>query len=392
MIRILSKFFIRDRENVSDPAVRRAYGMLCGAVGILLNLLLFAAKTIAGTLTRSIAVTADAFNNLSDAGSSVITLLGFRLAAQKPHRDHPYGHGRYEYISGLIVSMAILMMGFDLAKSSVTKILHPEPIAFSWLSVAILAVSILVKLYMALYNRAVGKKIDSVSMAATATDSLSDMCATSAVLLATLISHFSGVNIDAWAGTAVSLLILWAGYCAAKDTISPLLGKAPDPEFVRRIQDIVDAYPEVVGMHDLMVHDYGAGRVMISLHAEVPSSGDIMMLHDVIDTIERRLQEELNCSATIHMDPISTDDAAIQATRDHILSRIHAELGQDLTIHDFRMVPGPTHTNVIFDVVVPYGFSMGDAQVSDAVSRLVRETEGDYFGVITIDHPVCTAD
>lgn len=388
MIHLLSKFFIPNRDDVSDPAVRRAYGVLCGAVGIFLNLVLFAAKTVAGTITGSIAVTADAFNNLSDAGSSVITLLGFRLAAQKPHRDHPYGHGRYEYISGLIVSLAILMMGFDLAKSSVEKIFHPEDIAFSWLPVIILAASILVKLYMALYNRAVGRKIDSVSVAATATDSLSDMCATSVVLISTLISHFTGVNIDAWAGAAVSLLILWAGYGAAKDTISPLLGKAPEPEFVHRIADIVESYPEIVGMHDLMVHDYGAGRVMISLHAEVPSSGDIMALHDVIDTIERRLQDELNCSATIHMDPISTDDEQIAATRAHILERIHEELGAEISIHDFRMVPGPTHTNVIFDAVIPYDYRMSDSEVRDAIEHLVQEIEGDYFAVLTIDHPV----
>ena len=390
MIRFLSRIFIPNRENTQDPAVRRAYGVLCGAVGIFLNLLLFALKTVAGTITGSIAVTADAFNNLSDAGSSVITLLGFRLAAQKPHSDHPYGHGRYEYISGLIVSLAILMMGFDLAKTSVTKIFRPEPIAFSWLPVGILAASILVKLYMALYNRAVGKKIDSVSVAATATDSLSDMCATSVVLISTLVSHYAGLNIDAWAGAAVSLLILWAGFGAARDTISPLLGKAPEPEFVRQIADIVNAYPEVVGMHDLMVHDYGAGRVMISLHAEVPASGDIMALHDVIDTIERRLQRELNCSATIHMDPISTDDQQIAAARAQVLERIHSALGEEITLHDFRMVPGPTHTNVIFDVVVPYEYSMGDAEIKRRIEAIVREIEGDYFAIVTVDHPVAT--
>ncbi len=388
MIRLLSRIFIRNRNDVNDPAVRRAYGVLCGAVGIFLNLVLFAAKAIAGTISGSIAVTADAFNNLSDAGSSVITLLGFRLAAQKPDRDHPYGHGRYEYISGLIVSLAILMMGFDLAKTSVEKIFNPEQIRFSLLSVGILALSILIKLYMALYNRAVGRRIQSVSVVATATDSLSDMCATSVVLLSTLVSHFTGVNIDAWAGAAVSLLILWAGIGAARETINPLLGKAPDPEFVRQIAQIVESYPEVVGMHDLMVYDYGAGRVMISLHAEVPASGDLMALHDVIDTIERRLQEELNCVATIHMDPICTDDESVTTTRERVLERIHQNLGDRLSIHDFRMVPGPTHTNVIFDLVVPYGFSMSDSQVRREVARLVEEIEGDYYAVVTIDHPV----
>ena len=388
MISILSRIFIKNHTETSDPGVRRAYGVLCGAVGIFLNVLLFAAKYLAGTLTGSIAIVADAFNNLSDAGSSIITLLGFKLAAKKPDRDHPYGHGRFECIAGLVVSFVILMMGFDLAKTSVTKIIHPEAVDFSILSICILIGSILVKLYMALYNRAVGKRISSAAVLATATDSLSDVCATTMVLAATLIARFTGVNIDGWAGAIVSLVILWAGYNAAKDTIDPLLGQAPDPEFVQRIADIVNRYPDVVGIHDLAVHDYGAGRVMISLHAEVPSSGDIMALHDVIDTIERDLQDELNCSAVIHMDPISTDDALISATRNLVKERIHEAISPEISIHDFRMVPGPTHTNVIFDAVVPYEFAMSDAQVQEKISSLVRAIEGDYFAVVTIDHPV----
>lgn len=388
MISILSRIFIKNHAETSDPGVRRAYGVLCGAVGIFLNVLLFAAKYLAGTLTGSIAIVADAFNNLSDAGSSIITLLGFKLAAKKPDRDHPYGHGRFECIAGLVVSFVILMMGFDLAKSSVTKIFHPEAVDFSLLSICILIGSILVKLYMSLYNRAVGKRINSAAVLATATDSISDVCATTMVLAATLIARFTGVNIDGWAGAIVSLVILWAGYNAAKDTIDPLLGQAPDPEFVQRIADIVNRYPEVVGIHDLAVHDYGAGRVMISLHAEVPSSGDIMALHDVIDTIERDLQDELNCSAVIHMDPICTDDALITSTRELLKERIHAQLSPDVSIHDFRMVPGPTHTNVIFDAVVPYEFPQSDEQVREEISRLVRALEGDYFAVVTIDHPV----
>ena len=388
MISILSRIFIKNHADTSDPGVRRAYGVLCGAVGIFLNVLLFAAKYLAGTLTGSIAIVADAFNNLSDAGSSIITLLGFKLAAKKPDRDHPYGHGRFECIAGLVVSFVILMMGFDLAKSSVTKIFHPEAVDFSILSICILIGSILVKLYMSLYNRAVGKRISSAAVLATATDSISDVCATTMVLAATLIARFTGVNIDGWAGAIVSLVILWAGYNAAKDTIDPLLGQAPDPEFVQRIADIVNRYPEVVGIHDLAVHDYGAGRVMISLHAEVPSSGDIMALHDVIDTIERDLQDELNCSAVIHMDPISTDDALITSTRELLKNRIHEAISPDVSIHDFRMVPGPTHTNVIFDAVVPYEFPQSDEQVREEISKLVRALEGDYFAVVTIDHPV----
>lgn len=388
MIRILSRLFIKHYKNTEDPAVRHAYGMLTGAVGIVLNLLLFAAKYLAGVLSGSIAITADAFNNLSDAGSSIITLLGFKLAAQKPDSDHPYGHGQYEYIAGLIVSLAILMVGFELAKSSIAGIFSPKPLHFNPLSMVILVLSILVKLYMAVYNRAVGKKIQSVALGATAADSLSDVFATAVVLVSTLVARFTGVNIDPWAGAAVSLMILWAGFNAARDTISPLLGKAPDPAFVQRIHDIVGEYPDVVGMHDLMVHDYGAGRVMISLHAEVPATGDIMVLHDIVDTIERRLQKELNCSAIIHMDPLCTEDEQILRTRSLLEARIHERLGREITIHDFRMVHGNTHTKVVFDALVPYNFSMGDREVKNKISEIVQEIEGNYYAVITIDHPV----
>ena len=387
MIGILSRIFIQDYRNTASPRVRHAYGVLCGAVGILLNVLLFAAKYLAGALTGSIAVTADAFNNLSDAASSVVTLLGFKFASRKPDHAHPFGHGRYECIAGLIVSFVILMMGFDLGKTSLEKILHPAPVSFRWLSMGILLASMLVKLYMAAYNRAIGRKIDSPAVRAAATDSLSDVCATAAVLAANLISHFTGLNIDGWAGALVSLVILWAGFNAARDTIDPLLGNRPDPELVEKIHALVGEYPEVVGMHDLLVHDYGAGQRMISLHAEVPANGDIMILHDVIDTIERRLQQELHCSATIHMDPISTDDELIESTRVLVEALIHAELGDEISIHDFRMVQGLTHTNVIFDAVVPFGYRMSDAAVKEEIVHLVQEIEGDYFAVITIDHP-----
>ena len=388
MITLLSRLFIKNRENTADPQVRGAYGFLCSALGIFLNIVLFAAKFLAGTLTGSIAVTADAFNNLSDAGSSVITLLGFKLAAKKPNRDHPYGHGRFEYISGLIVSMAILLMGFELFKSSVEKLFAPEPTEFSLLSLLILAGSILVKLYMALYNRSIGKKINSVAITATGSDSLSDACATAVVLIVTLLEHFFHIRIDAYAGLGVSLLILWVGLKSAKDTIDPLLGSAPEPEFVRKIADILHRYPEVEGMHDLIVHDYGAGRVMISLHAEVPASGDIMELHDVIDTIEQQLHTELNCEATIHMDPVCTDDDRIVKTRAMVLHRLQESLDPRIQIHDFRMVTGPTHTNVIFDAVIPFDVGRPDAQVRDEIEALVRKIDGNYFAVVTIDHPL----
>ena len=283
MIELLARWCIPDRDNVTSPSVRRAYGTLCGIVGIALNILLFAGKFFAGQLSGSIAVTADAFNNLSDAGSSAVTLLGFRLAGRKPDTDHPFGHGRIEYISGLAVAGLILLMGVELAKSSVDKILHPEEVTFSLLALGILAASVCVKLYMWLYNRRIGKKIKSAAMEATAMDSLSDTAATAAVLLAMLVGRWTGLAVDGYVGLVVALFILASACKAAKETLSPLLGQPPDPALVQEIRDIVMAHSTVQGIHDLVVHDYGPGRCMISLHAEVPAHGDIMEMQDVID-------------------------------------------------------------------------------------------------------------
>ena len=387
MIRFLARLLIRDYENTADPAVRRAYGVLCGVAGIALNALLFAAKYLAGALTGSIAVMADAFNNLSDAGSSLVTLLGFRISGKRSDPEHPFGHGRVEYIAGLIVAMLIIYMGLELARDSIGTILNPAPVRFDALSTAILALSILVKLYMALYNRAIGRKIHSVAMAATATDSLSDAIATLAVLVSALIGRITGANIDAWTGALVSLMILRAGWGAAMDTISPLLGNPPEPEFVQRVEDIVNSYDGVTGIHDLLVHDYGAGRVMISLHAEVPADGDLMTMHDMIDTIERRLSGELGCHAVIHMDPVVTDDEAVAAMRGRVLGALRQELDAGVTIHDFRMVAGPTHTNVIFDAVVPLSVAADDAALRQEIGRIVRGLDETFFAVVTIDRP-----
>jgi len=387
LIRFLARLLIRDYENTADPAVRRAYGVLCGVAGIALNALLFAAKYLAGALTGSLAVMADAFNNLSDAGSSLVTLLGFRISGKRSDPEHPFGHGRVEYIAGLIVAMLIIYMGLELARDSIGTILNPAPVRFDALSTAILALSILVKLYMALYNRAIGRKIHSVAMAATATDSLSDAIATLAVLVSALIGRITGANIDAWTGALVSLMILRAGWGAAMDTISPLLGNPPEPEFVQRVEDIVNSYDGVTGIHDLLVHDYGAGRVMISLHAEVPADGDLMTMHDMIDTIERRLSGELGCHAVIHMDPVVTDDEAVAAMRGRVLGALRQELDAGVTIHDFRMVAGPTHTNVIFDAVVPLSVAADDAALRQEIGRIVRGLDETFFAVVTIDRP-----
>ena len=385
MIEFLARVFIRHRDGLSPSALRQAYGQLCGAVGIGLNLLLFAGKLFAGTISGSIAITADAFNNLSDAGSSVVTLLGFRLAGRKPDPEHPFGHGRMEYISGLAVAGLILLMGVELGKSSLKKILSPEEIVSSPLVLAILAVSVAVKLYMFYYNRSIGKKIKSAAMSATATDSLSDAVSTTAVLIATLVGQLTGLNIDGWVGLLVALFILFSAYKAAKETLSPLLGQTPDPEFVDRIEQIVLSYPEVLNVHDLIVHDYGPGRMMISLHAEVSADGDLLQLHDVIDNAEHRLKKELGCMAVIHMDPIITNDAHTDALRMAVAEKVKA-IDPRLTIHDFRTVSGPTHTNLIFDVVVPYDVKLTADEVRRRIGALVKELDENYFAVVQVDN------
>lgn len=384
MVTLFAKIFIKNREDTKNPSVRQAYGILCGAMGIFLNLCLFAGKIIAGTISHSIAITADAFNNLSDAGSSIITLIGFKMAGQKPDPHHPFGHGRIEYISGLLVSVVILLMGVELLKSSVSKIFHPEMPVFSPVILVILLASILVKCYMFLYNRRLGKRLDSAAMAATATDSLSDTIATSTVLAATLIGHFTSLAVDGWCGLLVGLFICYAGCSAAKDTISPLLGQAPEKEFVRQISDIVTAHSEILGIHDLIVHNYGPGRVLISLHAEVPADGDFVALHDLIDTIEHELRDILNCHAVIHMDPICTGDE--ETTRlNGVVKSCLAQINPSLSMHDFRVVAGPTHTNLIFDVVTPYDFPLSDADLKALIQTKMQEYSSAYYTVIDVD-------
>lgn len=385
MIEFLARVFIHHRDTLSPSALRQAYGQLCGAVGIGLNLLLFVGKLFAGTISGSIAITADAFNNLSDAGSSLVTLLGFRLAGRKPDPEHPFGHGRMEYISGLAVAGLILLMGVELGKSSLKKILSPEEIVSSPLVLSILTVSVAVKLYMFYYNRSIGRKIKSAGMSATATDSLSDAVSTTAVLIATLVGQFTGLNIDGWVGLLVALFILFSAYKAAKETLSPLLGQTPDPEFVDRIEQIVLSYPEVLNIHDLIVHDYGPGRMMISLHAEVSADGDLLQLHDVIDNAEHQLKKELGCMAVIHMDPIITNDAHTDALRMAVAEKVKS-IDPRLTIHDFRTVPGSTHTNLIFDVVVPYDVKLTADEVRRRIEALVKELDENYFAVVQIDN------
>ena len=380
----LVRLFIKDCDNVTDPAVRERYGILSGAVGIALNLLLSAGKLFAGLMTGSISITADAFNNLSDAGSSVVTLVGFKLAGQKADDGHPFGHGRMEYLAGLLVSLMILLVGVELGRSSIGKILRPEAVDFSLVSTGILAASILVKLWMGQFNRGLGRKIGSAAMAATAADSLSDAVATAAVLAGTLVNRFAHVNIDGWVGLAVAVFILRSGWGAAKDTINPLLGESPDPELVKQLRELVLSHPQVVGMHDLIIHDYGPGRRLCSFHAEVPQDADILDAHDAIDHIEREIQEKFGIETTVHMDPIATADEKVNQLRRQVadLARV---VEPEMTIHDFRVVRGPTHTNVIFDAVVPHKCRLTDEEVLQRLHRAVSALDPAYQAVIQID-------
>lgn len=384
MIRFLIRRLVPKNADPCEAAVRERCGMASGGIGIALNLLLCIGKFAAGVISGSISVMADAFNNLTDAASSVVTLIGFRLAGQKADDEHPFGHGRMEYLTGLIISMLILLVGFELGKSSVEKILHPADVSFSILSTAILLASIFVKLWMCFFNRALAKKIGSAALAATATDSLSDVVATSVVLVGLIISHFTGLLIDGWLGAVVTVFILRAGLGAIKDTLDPLLGQAPDPALVRAVQDTVLSHDEIVGIHDLIIHDYGPGRRMLSLHAEVPADADIMAAHDVIDHIERELRDTYAVEAVIHMDPIVVGDEYTDRIRKLVAEKA-AQIDPAISIHDFRITHGPLHTNLIFDMVVPHSCKLNNDEVRAAIDAAMKAEDEHYFTVVEID-------
>lgn len=384
MTKLLIRLFVKDSDNVKDPVVRVRYGYLGSVTGIVLNVLLFAGKFIAGLLSGAISVTADAFNNLSDAGSSIMSLVGFKMAAQPADEEHPFGHGRMEYVSGLIISFLILLMGFELAQESVLKIISPKDIKFSWLTLWILAASVLVKLWMGLFNFTLGKKISSTSMKATAADSISDCISTSAVIVAMLVLYFAGVNIDSYIGLLVALFILYSGVKTFRESLTPLLGTKPDREFVREITAKVESYEGIVGTHDLIVHDYGVGNLIISMHAEVPMQMDFNSAHELIDKVEDDLKKTYKCLVTIHMDPVAVNDEKTMAVKAQV-AEIVRSIDERMTIHDFRMTDGKDRDNLIFDVVVPFGLKMTDAQVRENVSAKVSALDKAYCCVINID-------
>lgn len=384
MTKLLVKLFIKDSNDTDNPVVRYKYGTFGGIVGIFLNICLFTGKFIAGLITSSIAITADAFNNLSDAGSSIITLVGFKMASKPADNEHPFGHGRFEYISGFIISMIIVLMGFEIGKTSVGKIIHPVDVTFSTISIVILVISVLVKLWMCFFNRNLGKLINSQTMIATSMDSLSDVLATTAVITGVLISKFFKINIDGYLGIAVASFILYTGLSAAKGMLDQLLGEAPDKQFINDIKDFVMSYKEIVGVHDVIIHNYGPSRCIISLHAEVPCEMDIMVIHDVIDIIETELNQKFCCSSVIHMDPIAINDEFTLKTAYQII-KILADIDSNISMHDFRMVNGNTHTNLIFDIVVPFKFRISDDELKEIICLKVKDIDEKYNAVINID-------
>ncbi len=384
MIKILSKIFIN--KTMTEEEVRGVYGVMCSTLGICLNILLCVFKLFAGIISSSVSITADALNNLSDAGSSIISLIGFKLAGQKPDSKHPYGHGRMEYISAFVVSAVIIAMGLALLKESVMKIVHPTDIDFSVVAVVIMITSIAVKAYMATYNLMIGKKISSVAMKAVASDSLGDCLATSVVLVTMLIARYQGINLDGVGGLIVSLVILFAGFSALKESIDPLLGTPPEEEYVEKIKKMVVEFDEnIIGVHDLMIHDYGPGRKFISLHAEVPSDGDILVLHDIIDNLEKKLNKEFSCIATIHMDPIVINDPRVLDLKQRIKD-ILVKIDNDLSIHDFRVVWGESHTNLVFDIEVPFACKYSEDKIVQDSEQLIKQELGkNYYTIIEVD-------
>lgn len=384
MTNYLVRLFVKDYDNHTNPQVRSRYGVFSGIVGICLNIMLSIGKFISGILSSSIAITADAFNNLSDAGSSIVSLIGFKMANMPADDDHPFGHGRAEYVAGFIVSMVITLMGVELAKNSFDKMINPQAVQFSVLTLCILLISIGAKFWMFLFNRKISKTINSATLKATSVDSLVDVIATSAVAISMILGHFTSIQIDAYAGGIVSLFIIYTGFATAKDTLNPLLGQPPDPAFVAQIEEKVMSYKDIVGIHDLIVHNYGASKKLISLHAEVPCDVNILEIHDTIDNIERDIKREFSCEAVIHMDPIVVDDCVTAAMHDRILALVRL-IDPTIDIHDFRVVEGNTHTNLIFDIVVPYKFRLTDQEVVKAITNAVKVLDETFEVVINVD-------
>ena len=385
MTKLLLRLFVKDANNKTSPKVRAKVGLLSGVTGILCNVLLFAGKLMMGILSGSVSITADAMNNLSDATSSIVTLIGFKLAERPADEEHPYGHARYEYLSGLAVAAMILIIGFELAKSSVEKIIHPEAVTFSLPVVLVLVASIGVKLWLCVFNRRLGRHIDSGALLATATDSRNDVISTAVVLAAGIVEFFTHWRVDGYMGLAVALFILYSGVSLAKDTISPLLGEATSPQLRELIVELLKSEPQVLGYHDLMVHDYGPGQRFASLHVEMDQKEDPLLCHEIIDNLERRCLQKHNIHLVIHYDPVVTDDAEQEALRTYLYETL-AAMDSRLTMHDFRMVRGNGHTNLIFDIALPNAWKGKEKQIKQGIeTALTALDQGTFYTVITFD-------
>ncbi|MDD6200454.1 MAG: cation diffusion facilitator family transporter [Firmicutes bacterium] len=385
MTKLLLRLFVKNTEDPTDSGTRAAVGALSGIVGIVANLLLFTGKLIVGTLSGSVSITADAMNNLSDASSSIVTLIGFKLAEKPADEEHPYGHARFEYLSGLAVAAMIVIIGFELAKTSVEKILHPENAAFTAVTAAVLVGSIAVKLWLSLFNGKLGKYIRSSALEATAADSRNDCISTGAVLIAAVVEKVTGWHIDGWAGLAVALFILWSGAKLARETISPLLGESASPELRERIVDYISANPNVLGYHDLMVHDYGPGQRFATLHVEMDQRADPLACHEIIDDMERECLKSHNIHLVIHYDPVVTDDPVLNRLREET-EKILSGMDPRLRTHDFRMVEGDGHRNLIFDIALPQAWTGREKEIRQTLETRLTEQEGrKIYTVITFD-------
>lgn len=384
---LLCRLFVKDRENIKSPAVRRAYGTLASIVGIIVNVILAAGKISVGLLFGAISLAGDGINNLSDAGSQIISLISFKMAAKPADRDHPFGHARIEYVASMIVSFFIMLVGWNLFRESIDKIFDASVVTDDsnvWLMVAVLAVSIAFKLWLVLFNRRIARKIDSAVMRATAADSLSDAGASAAVLVAMLILKFTGVDIDGYMGVAVAIVIFIAGIKILNDTKNSILGEAPSDDVIEGIKAIVAEFPDALGIHDMVIHSYGPGRFVANLHVEVDGTKDIFESHDMIDMIEKRLSEDLNVQSNIHMDPIVVDDEEVNNMRAFVSERVKL-VDERLTIHDFRFVRGKTHTNLLFDISAPFELKLTEAEIKDAVQERIAEIKPDHFIVVNVD-------
>ncbi|MBO5387132.1 MAG: cation transporter [Lachnospiraceae bacterium] len=384
MTKLLVSKFIKDYDNVKNPKVREAYGLLSSWVGIVCNVLLFIAKFAIGTLANSISIISDGFNNLSDCASCVVTMFGYKMAAKPADKDHPFGHGRMEYLTSLVIAMVIMVVGVELFTGSVDKIIHPDKVSFSIIAVVALVLSILIKLWMGLFNKKLGNAVESSVMLATSKDSLNDVLATAATLVALVSSVFTDAPIDGVMGVVVSVMILISGFGIVKETVDELLGQPASPEIVEALKELVDECSYSLGMHDLIIHSYGPGNLIGSVHIEVDGKENIMDIHDAIDELERNIYDELGIRMTIHMDPVETDNENLKLCKD-MIEVILNEVDSELHFHDFRMVAGPSHTNLIFDVVVPHGCKLSDGEIKEAIDEKLIMREKKYYTVITFE-------